>query len=80
MPNNNICFEAQTGIIRDEPSAVSNFYQYAIQVWHRAELEEAITAGQGGASCSTRPDSCAAWTTGRATPKGSALTTSEASA
>jgi hypothetical protein len=38
MPNNIMCFEAQTGIIRDEPSAVSNFYQYAIQVWHRAEL------------------------------------------
>ena len=50
MPNNNICFEAQTGIIRDEPSAVSNFYQYAIPVRHRAELEEAIAAAAPGGS------------------------------
>jgi len=50
MPNNIIYFEAQTGIIRDQPSAVSNFYQYAIPVQHRAELEEAITAATPGRS------------------------------
>ena len=46
MPNNIIYFEAQTGIIRDQPSAVSSFYQYAIQVRHRVELEEAIAAAR----------------------------------
>jgi hypothetical protein len=50
MPNNIICFEAQTGIIRDQPSAISSFYQYAIQVRHRAELEEAIAAATPGRS------------------------------
>ena len=50
MPNNIICFEAQTGIIRDQPSAISSFYQYAIQVRHRAELEEAIAAATPGSS------------------------------
>ena len=50
MPNNIIYFEAQTGIIRDQPSAVSSFYQYAIQVRHRVELEEAIAAATPGSS------------------------------
>ena len=50
MPINIIYFEAQTGIIRDQPSAVSNFYQYAIPVRHRAELEEAIAAAAPGGS------------------------------
>jgi hypothetical protein len=73
MPNNIICFEAQTGIIRDQPSAISSFYQYAIQVRHRAELEEAIAAATPGSSeLQYAPDSCAAWTTGKAKPKASA--------
>ena len=50
MPNTIIYFEAQTGIIRDQPSAASSFYQYAIQVRHRAELEEAIAAATAGSS------------------------------
>jgi hypothetical protein len=50
MPNNIIYFEAQTGIIRDQPSAVSSFYQYAIQVRRRAELEKAIAAATPGRS------------------------------
>ena len=50
MPNSIIYFEAQTGIIRHQPSAVSSFYQYAIQVRHRAELEEAIAAATPGRS------------------------------
>ena len=49
MPNNIIYFEAQTGIIRDQ-SSVSSFYQYAIPVRHRAELEEAIAAATPGSS------------------------------
>jgi hypothetical protein len=48
VPNNIIYFEAQTGIIRAQPSAISSFYQYAIQVGHRAELEEAIAAATRG--------------------------------
>jgi hypothetical protein len=50
MPNNIIYFEAQTGIIRDQRSANSSFYQYAIPVRHRAELEEAIAAATPGSS------------------------------
>jgi hypothetical protein len=50
MPNNIIYFEAQTCIIRDQPSAVSSFYQYAIPVRHRLELEEAIAAATPGSS------------------------------
>jgi hypothetical protein len=42
MPNNIIYFEAQTGIIRDQPSAVSSFYQYAIQVRHLRMASQAI--------------------------------------
>jgi hypothetical protein len=71
MANNIIYFEAQTGIIRDQPSAVSSFYQYAIQVRHRVELEEAIAAATPGSTrVAVRPDSCAAWTTGRSEAKG----------
>jgi hypothetical protein len=50
MPTNIIYFEAQTGIMRNQPSVVSSFYQYAIPVRHRAELEEAIAAATPGSS------------------------------
>ena len=50
MPNHIIYLEAQTGIIRDQPSAVSSFYQYAIPVRHRAELEKAVDAATPGNS------------------------------
>ena len=50
MPNNITYFELQTGIIRDQPSGFSSFYQYAIPVRHRAELEGVIAAATPGSS------------------------------
>ena len=86
MATNIIYFEAQTGIIRDQPSAVSSFYQYAIQVRHRVELEEAIAAATPGSTrVAVRELQYARIPAplgprGEAKRKGSALTTLKASA
>lgn len=47
----NFYFEAQTGILRDQTPAVSNFYQYELPGWVRHHVEAAVavaTIGSGG--------------------------------
>lgn len=41
-------FEAQTGIIRDQPPAVSNFYQYRLPGWVRGLVESAVESAEVG--------------------------------
>jgi len=36
--------EAQTGIIRNDPPAISNFYQYCVPVARRDEVQRAVDA------------------------------------
>ena len=46
-----IYFEAQTGLIREKPSATSNFYQYCLAPTDRPLIEAAVskaTPGCGG--------------------------------